>query len=307
MSAPRKLPGVLALAVLGISISGPLARLADAAPLAIAAWRMGLALSVVGVMLLITGSHREWRALARRDLLVALGAGALLAVHFWTWIASLGMTSVAASVLLVNLHPVVIVAGSALWLGEKPTRGQLAGLALALVGAIIVGAGDALSAPAGGAATAAAVARRTLQGNALALVGAVTVGLYYLAGRSLRQRLSLWPYVGLVYASCFVTLLVFAALTRTPLWPVGARTLGIFAAIALGPMIAGHTGFNWALRYVPAYLISLLLLLEPLGAGVIAWWLFDETASGAVLVGGALVLAGLAWSVRAEDGSKSGA
>lgn len=307
MSAPRKLPVVLALAVLGISISGPLARLADAPPLAIAAWRMFLALIVVGVMLLVTGSHREWRTLARRDLLVALAAGALLAIHFWTWIASLGMTSVAASVLLVNLHPLVIVAGSALWLGEKPTRGQLGGLALALAGAIVVGAGDALWGTASEAADASAAARRTLLGNALALVGAVTVGLYYLAGRSLRQRLSLWPYVGLVYASCLVTLLLLAALTRTPLWPFSVGTFGIFAAIALGPMLAGHTGFNWALRYVPAYLISLLLLLEPLGAGAIAWWLFDEAASGAVLLGGALVLGGLAWSVRAEDGSKSGA
>ncbi len=311
-SRPAALPAVLALAVLGISISGPLARLADAPALAIATWRMFLALCVVAVMLLVTGSYREWRALARRDLWVALGAGALLAIHFWTWIASLGMTSIAASVLLVNLHPVVIVAGSALWLGEKPTRRQLGGLALALVGAIVVGAGDALSlssgsaADAGGAAQAGSAASRTMLGNALALVGALTVGLYYLAGRSLRQRLSLWPYVGLVYASCLVTLLLFAALTRTVLWPYGTSTLGIFAAIAIGPMLAGHTGFNWALRYVPAYLISLLLLLEPLGAGAIAWWLFDEVASGTVLVGGALVLAGLAWSVRAQDGSQDG-
>lgn len=306
-SRPAALPAVLALAVLGISISGPLARLADAPALAIAAWRMLLALVVVGVMLLVTGSHREWRVLARRDLLVALGAGALLAIHFWTWIASLGMTSIAASVLLVNLHPVVIVAGSALWLGEQPTRGQLGGLALALAGAIVVGAGDALSSGAGDATATGASASRTLQGNALALVGAVTVGLYYLAGRSLRQRLSLWPYVGLVYASCLATLLLFAAFTRTSLWPFDSKTLGIFAAIALGPMLAGHTGFNWALRYVPAYLISLLLLLEPLGAGAMAWWLFDEAASAPVLFGGALVLGGLAWSVRAEDGSKSGA
>ena len=292
--APATLPAVLALAVLGISSSGPLARVADAPALAIATWRMMLALCVVGGMLAVTGSHREWRQLARRDLLVALGAGALLALHFWSWIASLGMTSIAASVLLVNLHPIVIVVGSALWLSERPSRGQLIGLGVAVLGAVIVGFGDAgTSAP----------GSRAVLGNLLATLGAVAVGLYYLAGRSLRQRLSLWPYVGLVYGSCCITLLLLAVLTRTPLWPYAPGTLLTFAAIAIGPMLAGHTGFNWALRYVPAYVISLLLLLEPLGAGFIAWWLLDETPTAVVLAGGAVVLIGLGWSVKVEGAS----
>lgn len=293
-SRPAQLPFVLALAVLGIAVSGPLARMASAPALAIATWRMLLASVVVGSMLLAMGQHREWRGLARRDLLVACGAGALLAVHFWTWIASLSMTSVAASVLLVNLHPIVIVAGSALWLAERPRRGQIIGLALAVVGAAVVALGE----PA-----ASVVNARSALGNGLAIVGAVAVGLYYLAGRSLRQRLSLWPYVGLVYASCLVTLLLMAAVTGTPLWPYPSRTLAVFAAIAVGPMLAGHTGFNWALRFLPAYVISLLLLLEPLGAGAIAWTLFREAPTMSVVVGGVLVLAGLAWSVRSEAGS----
>lgn len=297
-AGPAILPVVLGVAVLGISISGPLARLAAAPALAIAAWRMLLALAVVAVFLALTGSYREWRRLSRRDLLLALAAGAFLALHFWSWIASLAMTSVAASVLLVNLHPIVIVAGSAFWLGERPTRGQMFGLAVALVGAVIVGLGDSGF---GGPATRAAL------GNLLAIFGAVSVGIYYLVGRSLRQRLSLWPYVGLVYAAALVSLLLLAALTRTPLWPYAPRTLGIFAAIAVGPMLAGHTGFNWALRYVPAYAISLLLLLEPLGAGALAWWMFDETPSATVLLGGAVVLVGLGWSIRAEARRSSAA
>lgn len=300
MSAPAILPVVLAVAVLGISISGPLARLAEAPALAIATWRMLLALVAVGIPLALTGSYREWRGLSRRDLALALAAGAFLALHFWSWIASLAMTSVAASVLLVNLHPIVIVAGSALWLDERPTRGQLLGLALALLGAAIVGLGDSGFSSEGRG-------ERAALGNLLATFGAVTVGLYYLVGRSLRQRLSLWPYVGLVYAAALVTLLLLAALTRTPLWPYAPRTLGIFAAIAIGPMLAGHTGFNWALRYVPAYAISLLLLLEPLGAGALAWWMFSEAPSLSVLLGGAVVLVGLGWSIRAEARRPGGA
>lgn len=292
-AAPRILPAVLVTAVLGISVSGPLARLADAEPLAIAVWRLTLALVAIAGFLLWSGSWREWRGLSARDLGIAAGAGILLAIHFWSWIASLGMTSVAASVLLVNLHPVVIVAGSALWLGERPTRGQLVGIGIALLGAVIIGLGDAR----------AATNDRALLGDLLALLGAVTVGLYYLAGRSLRQRLSLWPYVGLVYGACLLALLAFAAVQGTHLWPHARKEWLLFAGIALGPMLLGHTGFNWSLRYVPAYVVSLAVLAEPVGAALLAALIpaIREVPGAATAVGGIVVLLGLVWGARSED------
>lgn len=286
-----RIAGVIALAILGISVSGPLARLAAAPPLTIAVWRLALSLLILAVPLLGSGSWREWQQLSRRDFAIALGAGAFLAIHFWSWIASLGMTSVAASVLLVNLHPVVIVAGSALWLKERPNARQLLGIVVALAGAAIVALAGGVAPP-----------TETL-GNALALIGAITVGLYYLAGRSLRQKLSLWPYVSLVYGACLAVLLMLAAATGTPLWPVERRDLGIFVLIALGPMLAGHTGFNWALKYVPAFVVSLALLAEPVGAGLIAFVAMGETPSTTTLLGGAVVLLGL--SVASADPSST--
>lgn len=282
---PRALPFVLAAAIAGLSVSGPLARLSDAAPLAIAAWRLTLALGVIGAVLAVTGTWREWRALARRDVAVALLAGAMLALHFWSWIASLDHTTVAASVVLVNLHPVVIVAASSLALGERPTARQVGGIAVAMAGAALIGVGDASGSPGGNA----------LLGDALAVVGAITVGIYYTAGRSLRQRLSLWPYVGLVYGACVACVLALAAATGVPLWPQPAREWPIFAGIAIGPMLLGHTGFNWSLRYVPAYVVSLAILAEPVGATLLAWWhpAIAEVPGPWTLAGGAVVLGGL--------------
>ena len=283
---------VLVIAVLGISIAAPLIRLSAAHPVAIAVWRLAFSLAIIAVLLLATGSWRQWRTLRRRDLAVALGAGAMLALHFWAWNTSLGLTTVAASVVLVNTQPVIVAVLSAAWLGESPDRRQWLGIGIAVVGALVLVAGDlGLSAVAGS---------RALLGDGLALIGAVTAALYYLAGRRLRRELDIWPYVGLVYSACLVTLLGIALVMRVPLAVEAPRELAIFAALAVGPMMLGHTGFNWALRYLPAYVVTLATLGEPAGATLLAALIpgIAERPSVLTLAGGAVIVVGVAIAVR---------
>lgn len=282
---------VLAVSVLALSVAAPLVRLSAAPPLAIATWRLGLSVAIVGGAALALGSWRQWRALSRRDALTAVGAGLALAVHFWSWIASVGLTSIAASVVLVNLQPALVAAGSAWWLGEAPAPRQWRGVAVAIVGAAVVGLGGA---------AIAAPGRQPALGNALAVVGAVTAAAYYLAGRRLRARLDLWAYTSLVYGACFVALLAASLATATPLWPVPPRELAISAALAAGPMLLGHTGMNWALRHLPAYVVNLTVLGEPVGATLLAWLVpqIGEPPTVQVLAGGALVLAGAVLAAR---------
>ena len=67
-----------------------------------------------------------------------------------------------------------------------------------------------------------------------------------------------------------VVLLLLVAMTHAPLSSQPSRELAIFAALALGPMLLGHTGLNWALKHSPAYVVNLTLLGEPIGASLIA-------------------------------------
>jgi drug/metabolite transporter (DMT)-like permease len=290
----RRAPVVLGLALLGVSLSGPLVRLSAAHPLAIAAWRLAFALVVIAVALIITGEWRQWRRLSRRELAIAVGAGTMLAFHFWSWNASVALTSVAASVVLVNTQPVVVALLSVFWLREAPSRRQWIGIAVAMVGALIVAAPDLLV-PEPGAAHP-----RALLGDLLALIGALTAAIYFVAGRRLRGTLDLWSYVGLVYGSCLVALLSLAALTRAPLAPQPARELAIFAGLALGPMLLGHTGLNWALKRSPAYVVNLTLLGEPVGATLIAAFLpgIREVPAPMTFVGGVIVLMGILLTAR---------
>lgn len=291
---------VLAASLIGISFAAPLIRLSASSAIVIATWRLGLSMLIVAAALLFTGSWREWRLLSRRELLLAAGAGVLLALHFWSWNASLRYTSVAASVALVNLQPVLIAGVSALWLHESPSGRQWIGVVIAVIGALVVGLADVpgglpgiVSAITGGSTTEGG--GRALFGDLLALVGAVTAALYYLIGRRLRQRVGVWPYVSLAYGAAFVTCLLIALASSEVLFPQPRRELSIFAGLALGPMLLGHTGMNWALGHLPAFVVNLTTLGEPIGATILAALLpgIAEVPGIGTVVGGALVLAGV--------------
>lgn len=298
--------GVLAASVVGISFAAPLIRLSDAPALVIAAWRLGFSLILVAVPLLVGGTWREWRHMSRRDFALATGAGVLLALHFWSWNQSLRYTSVAASVALVNLQPVIIAIVSAYWLRERASRRQWTGILLAVAGALVVGAADVpgglggfASAVRGGAADGAA-GSLALLGDLLAFIGAITAACYYLIGRRLRQTVSLWPYVAVVYGAAFVTCVLLALATGATLGGQPPKELLIFAGLAVGPMLLGHTGMNWALGHLPAFVVNLTTLGEPVGATLLAAVLpwIRETPGPLTLVGGALVLAGVLLAAR---------
>ncbi len=286
---------VLCLALLGISFAGPLVRLSHAHPLTIAIWRLGFSLVFIGVALLVTGTWRQWRRLDRRGTLIAVAAGAMLALHFWMWNASISLTTVAASVVLVNMQPAIVAVLSAGWLHERPSWRQTLGIAIAMLGALVVALPDLTAAP-------GATSARALLGDGLALAGAVAAACYFVAGRRLRSTLDLWPYVGLVYGSCFVVLILLATAVGAPVLGQPPRELAIFLALAIGPMLLGHTGLNWALKYLPAYVVNLTLLGEPVGATVLAALLpgIREVPGVATLMGGALILAGIYVTARAS-------
>ena len=290
---------VLLMAIVGISFAAPLIRLSAAHPVAIAVWRLVISLGIIGLALAVTRGWRAWRLLSRRELVLALTAGVLLALHFWSWNTSLLYTTIAASVILVNLQPAIVAALSALWLREPPSGRQWLGIAIAMAGAAaVVFAG-------GSHDTNQTENARPLLGNTLALAGAVTAALYYLSGRRLRKKLDLVPYVTLVYAACLVALLLIAVIVNVPLLPQPPREWAIFAGLAIGPMLLGHTGMNWALGHLPAYVVNVTVLGEPVGAILLGALLpgIREVPTVGVIVGGAVVVTGILLALpRRETG-----
>jgi drug/metabolite transporter (DMT)-like permease len=143
------------------------------------------------------------------------------------------------------------------------------------------------------------------KGNALALLGAALIAGYFAIGRLARRQLGIWTYAGCVYLFAALVLIPFLLLRDDPILGYPAREWWIFAGLAAGPMLLGHTGFNWALRYVRAYIVNLAVLGEPLGASLLAWWLLggSEVPGPTTVVGGLLILTGLAISIYSRRGA----
>jgi drug/metabolite transporter (DMT)-like permease len=279
-------PGMaLAGAVLAVSFAGPLVRFSSAEALVISAWRLLFSVAFIALILLARRSLSAGVRIRGREWALGMAAGVLLAGHFWAWIASIQLTTIASSVVLVSTSPLFVAAFSVAFLGERPAGRQWLGIGLAVAGAAVIGWGGLR---AGGTA---------LLGDALALSAAVMAAGYFTIGRSLRQKLDLWAYTGVVYgAAAGVLTVAVLASPDVPLTGYPGQDWLVFLALAAVPMMLGHTGINYALRYLPAYVANLAALGEPVGATLIAWLLpaIREVPSPQTLLGGALILAGIA-------------
>jgi len=275
----------MVVGVVAISTSPILIRLAATPALALAFWRC-----LAGAAVLAPFARRA-RAdgLAQGDLARLGAAGVFLAAHFALWNASLGLTSVGAATTLVSCTPLFVGIG-ARFLGEAPGRRTWAGIALATVGAVVIGVSDAVAGPVAGARAATGVSG--LLGDALAFAGAAAVAVYLLIGRVVRQRLPVSTYAASVYGTAAAVLLPACLLTGSSLGGYPAGSWLAVAGVVVGPQLLGHTVFNSLLTSVSATVVSVVLLIEPVGATALAWLLFDELPAAGFWVGAPLVLAG---------------
>ena len=275
----------LAVAVAAVSTAAILVRWSGAPASVAAFYRVLFTLALVAPFALAGDYRGEFGRLSRSDAVSAVLAGVALAVHFAAWFESLAWTSVAASVTLVQTQPVFVAVGAYLLLGERVDRRIAAGVLVTVCGAAAMTVAD----------PAASVELRgdARVGNALAVVGAATGAVYFLAGRSIRQRVSVFPYVTVVYAACAATLLVVVLVRGHPLVAYPRREWLLFLGLAVGPGLFGHTVVNWALEHVRSTVVSVTLLGEPVGATLLALALLGEVPSAGTVAAGVVVLAGI--------------
>ena len=280
----------LVIGVTAVSTSAVLIRGADdlgVSSLAIAFYRCALA-SVALVPLAWVRHREELRALPFRRRWLLVASGAALGLHFATWISSLSYTSVAASTVLVQTMPIwVALAGP--FTGERTSRRGWLGIAIATTGAVVIAT-----------ATGGTGGLDPLLGDLLAIAGAIFAAAYVLIGRHVRADLSLVSYSASVYAVASLFLAAAMLVTGAPFLGYPSEVWVLFAAMTIGPQFLGHTVINHLLGELKASIVSVALLAEAVGATILAFLVYGERPGPQVIVGGAIVLAGVAVTVLAE-------
>jgi len=282
----------LVVAVIAVSTSAILVRWSEAPNLVKAFYRV-LFMAALVAPVALSRNRSDLRALSGRDLAIAAVTGAALAVHFVAWFASLDRTSVAASVTLVQSQPIFVAVGAFLLLDEHLDRRMVAGIVVAVAGAAVMSLGDP--------GATVPIQGEALLGNGLAVLGAVMMAGYVLVGRSLRQRIAVFPYVAVVYSGAAVVLFVAVLARGHPLLSYPPREYLLFLGMAVGPGIFGHTVVNWALEHVESSVVSVTLLGEPVGSTLLAVPLLAEVPTPTTVLGGAVVLVGIYLTAGARE------
>ena len=204
-------------------------------------------------------------------------SGVLLGLHFGLWIGSLSLTSVPHAAVLVGLQPLFAgVFGR--FLGDRATWRLPVGVAIALLGTRFMTSADAEGV--------------TLLGDSLAVLAAACSAAYLAVNRGIGRRVPMPTLLALVNGVAAVTLgLAVLLFTDGAFWhaeaglPEGLAILWL----GLGPGLIGHGLMNWAARSVPVHVVSIVILVEPIGAAVLAWFVLRQVVTP-MEAGGALLL-----------------
>jgi drug/metabolite transporter (DMT)-like permease len=276
----------LVLAVTAISFAAIFFRKADPThPLVSAGIRLLIAAAVLLPFVL---RARAAGRLDGRVLRIAGVAGLFYGLHFGAWVASLQLTSVAASVTLVTANPLLLAIVGLATGRDRPRQRDWAAIGLGLVGLTIVGAHDL------------SLSRDALLGDALALLGAAAMSGYLLTGRRLGKELDVLAFSGVATLVGGLALLVVSVAAGVPFEPASSDALLFLALAALIPQLIGHNLITWALRHIRPTIIGIAILGEPVGAAFLGWLMLDEGIAPAVAIGCAVTLLGVGLAVTAR-------
>ncbi len=277
------------IGIIGISLSSILVKLSAAPSTVTATYRLLWTVILMTPVVLGKASIRkELFHTPPKTVLMCVASGFFLAVHFVLWFDSLNYTSVASSTTIVCTEVIWVAIGFCLFLHGKIPKKAFLAIALSVIGSAAI----AFSAPSDAI---------HIKGVILALLAAIAVAVYMLIGRLVRTNTSTSVYTYLVYCACSIVLLIMCIIWRTSLFAHGISPVIVGLLLSVFSTILGHSIFSWCLKYFSPSFVSASKLCEPVVAGFLALFIFNEKPNLLQLAGGVLVLLGVYWYSRIEQ------
>jgi drug/metabolite transporter (DMT)-like permease len=269
------------LAAFSLSFSGILYRLSETSPETASFYRC-----LYGLPILFAAAwfeRRELGPLPRRSIYLAAVAGVLFAVDLVFWHHAVDAVGAGLGTVLGNLQVVIVAIGAWLFFGERPSARTLAALPLVLLGIVLIS----------GVLTSNNYGADPQLGAALGIVAAFAYAGYLMLIRQVGRRRAGEPVAVSTTATLAVSLAAGMAVGSLDLTP---SLTSHFWLVLLGvsAQSAGYLFISISLPRLPAVVVSILLLAQPVLAVIFSILLVGETPSLGQLLGVAMLLGGIA-------------
>jgi drug/metabolite transporter, DME family len=233
---------------------------------------------------------------SRSDLGLMILLGIIIIVYQWCYLAAVDRIGVTTATLIsLCVPPALVALVSAVFLGEALSRFGMLALAGALLGtAMLVGSPPVVAE--GGV---------MLAGVLFALGCAAGVAAHALGSRRIAGRHDALLPLAIAFPAGAV---FFAPVAIGHGFSLDQPLAGWVLVIYLGvvPSALAYVMYQRGLRHLPASTASILTLVEPLTAAVLAWALFAEALTPIGIAGGALLLASIMLLARQPPRSRPG-
>ena len=225
---------VIVLGTVSISLSAIFARMASAPSIILVFYRMLFA-CVLLLPVVFVKCRDELKRLQRKDIFLCACSGLFLGMHFTLYFESLKYTSIAASVVLVNLEVFFVALFLFFMYREKiPVKGIL-GIGAAFLGTVLIAVTDMGS------------GSNVVFGDILAYGGSFCVAVYTLIGRSCRTHISTSVYTCFVYGFACLTVGIAALISGTPFSGYEPVNYGLALGMTIFCTFFGHSVYSWGL------------------------------------------------------------
>ena len=264
-------------------------------PAEVLTFRLWIAVPILAMLVMI---RKKRLSVSRLELRPLLAGSGLLTIHFLVQITGLKYTSATNTGWIIAAIPLVMALLSFLILGERLGRREVAGIAIATLGIVLLVSRGNL----------ADLEWLRSTGDWLILASCHTWALYTIATRDLSRSRDPLVVTLLLMIPAAVAMAVWTALSSDP-----ARWRDLTAEVVLALLFLGilgtaaaHLFWQRGVAALGASRAGIYLYLEPLATTALAVPYLGEPFGPFTAGGGGLVLLGVWWAFRRKVAGKSG-
>jgi drug/metabolite transporter (DMT)-like permease len=275
----KKITLLLIIALLAVSTSPIIGRALDnVSSVSISFWRMFIAGSALWIFSFL---RPQGKMKLTYNIKKTIYAGILLGIHFILFFEAIKITKISNATFLGTLAPFFTLIVEYFFLKRFYDKKVLLGLFFTIIGSlVIIGHQFDLS------------SEYTL-GNLYAILCSISIAASLMIGESIRKNEDTIVYTRTLYMSAALTLFFIAIISEEQL--IGYNNNEYLGLIFLGlvPTILGHNAIYYSLRYVSPTIVAAFPLGEPIIATILAYFIFFESITLNIFIGGSITFVGL--------------